>query len=231
MGPGVRLIPKLLLQIALMLAVYGVLLFGAAGTLDWPSAWAYLAVLGGSSLAVSLWLAWADPALLAERMKPPIQKDQKAWDKLFFAICGAMVLGWLVLTGLDARRFGWSHVPVGFQVLGAVLTVLSFLGIAWVYRTNSFAAPVIKMQQDRKQTVISTGPYAFVRHPMYGFGSFTLIGGPLMLGSLWGIAALLPIAAALHWRTLGEERMLKAELSGYEDYARRVRWRYAPGIW
>ena len=231
MGPGAKLIPKLLLQIGLMLAVYGVLLFGAAGTLDWPSAWAYLAVLGGASLAVSLWLAWADPGLLAERMRPPLQRDQKAWDKLFFLAVGVIFLAWVALMGLDARRFAWSHAPLGFQVVGALLTLASFGGIAWVFRTNSFAAPVIKMQAERKQTVISTGPYAFVRHPMYGFGFFTFIGMPLMTGSLWSLAALPVLGALLHLRTLGEERMLRTELAGYEDYARRVRWRYAPGIW
>jgi protein-S-isoprenylcysteine O-methyltransferase Ste14 len=231
MGPGAKLIPKLLLQIALMEAVYAVLLFGGAGTWDWPSAWAYLAVLGGASLAVSLWLAWADPDLLAERMKPPFQQGQKAWDKLFFAVVGVIFLTWVVLMGVDARRVGWSDVSLAWQILGAVLTLASFIGIAWVYRTNSFAAPVIKLQAERKQTVISTGPYAFVRHPMYSFGFLTFIGMPLMTGSLWGVAALPVMGLLLHLRTLGEEKMLREELAGYEDYARRVRWRYAPGVW
>jgi protein-S-isoprenylcysteine O-methyltransferase Ste14 len=231
MGPGAKLIPKLLVQIALMEVVYGLLLFGGAGTFNWPSAWAYIAVFGGASLAISLWLAWADPDLLAERMKPLVQRDQKAWDKVFMTVVGAIFLAWVVLMGVDARRFHWSDIPPPWQVLGAILTLLSFAGIAWVYRTNSFAAPVIKLQAERKQTVISTGPYAFVRHPMYGFGFLTFIGMPLMTGSLWGLAALPVMGALLHLRTLGEEQMLRSELAGYEDYARRVRWRYAPGIW
>jgi protein-S-isoprenylcysteine O-methyltransferase Ste14 len=231
MAPGVRLIPKLLLQLVLMLAVYGVLLFGGAGTLDWPSAWAYLAVFGLASLAVSMRTAVLDPGLLEERMKSPIQKDQKPWDRLFFLVVGVLFLAWVVLMGVDARRFAWSHVPLWAQGLGAVLTVASFAGIAWVYQTNSFAAPVIKMQAERKQTVISTGPYAYVRHPMYGFGSLTFLGMPLMTGSLWALAAVPVLSVFLHLRTLGEEKMLRTELDGYEAYARRVRWRYAPGIW
>jgi protein-S-isoprenylcysteine O-methyltransferase Ste14 len=231
MGAGARLIPKLLVQIVVMLGVYGLLLFGGAGTPDWPSAWVYLAVFGAATLAVSLWLASADPALLEERMKPPLQKEQKAWDKVFMMSMGVAFLAWIVLQALDARRFGWSHVPVALQALGDALTVASFAGIAWVYRTNSFAAPVIKLQAGRKQTVISTGPYAFVRHPMYAFGGFTFIGMPLALGSWWGLLGVLPLFAALHGRTLGEEQMLRAELDGYDDYARRVRWRYAPGLW
>ena len=231
MGPGVRLIPKLLFQLVVMLALYAVLLFGGAGTLDWPSGWAFLALFGISSVTVSIWLAFADPGLLEERMKPPVQKAQKTWDKLFLLVVGVAFLAWISLMGIDARRFHWSHLPLSLQVFGAVLQVLSYAGIAWVFRTNSFAAPVIKMQQERDQRVISTGPYAFVRHPMYAFGSLSFFAGPLMTGSLWSLASLPIIFLALHFRTLGEEQMLRAELPGYEDYARRIRWRYAPGIW
>lgn len=231
MGPGARLIPKLMLQIVAMLAVFAALLFGAAGTWRWPSGWTFLALFAVLTLAVSLWLAKADPGLLEERMKSPVQRDQKPWDRVFLALLAVVYLGWLALIGLDARRMGWSHVPVAVQIAGAILIVVSFAGIARVYRENSFAAPVIKMQAERHQTVISTGPYAVVRHPMYAFGLLQFAGMPLMLGSWWGLAAVPPIVAALVFRTLGEERMLKAELSGYEAYARRVRWRYAPGIW
>ena len=231
MGPGVRLIPKLLFQLVVMLALYAVLLFGGAGTLDWPSGWAFLALFGISSVTVSIWLAFADPGLLEERMKPPVQKAQKTWDKLFLLVVGVAFLAWISLMGIDARRFHWSHLPLSLQVFGAVLQVLSYAGIAWVFRTNSFAAPVIKMQKERDQRVISTGPYAFVRHPMYAFGSLSFFAGPLMTGSLWALVTLPPIFLALHLRTLGEETMLRAELIGYGDYARRVRWRYAPGIW
>ncbi len=164
-------------------------------------------------------------------MKPPGQKDQKAWDKLFFLVVGLVFLAWVVLLGLDARHFKWSDIPVWAQVLGLLMTLGSFLGIAWVYRTNSFATAVIRMQPERKQKVISTGPYAYVRHPMYAFGLFSFIGMPLALGSLWGLAALPIMVVFLHLRILGEERMLRAELEGYEDYARRVRWCYAPGLW
>ncbi|WP_309604194.1 isoprenylcysteine carboxylmethyltransferase family protein [Phenylobacterium sp.] len=231
MAAGARLIPKLLFQLAVMLALYGALLFGGAGTLDWPSGWAFLAVFGLCSVSVSLWLAFADPDLLEERMKPPVQKAQKTWDKLFLLTVGVAFLAWICLMGVDARRFHWSHAPLGLQLFGAVLQVLSYAGIAWVFRTNSFAAPVIKMQQERDQRVISTGPYAFVRHPMYAFGSLSFFAGPMITGSLWALAILPIIFLALHLRTLGEEKMLRAELEGYEAYARRVRWRYAPGVW
>ncbi|THD64499.1 MAG: isoprenylcysteine carboxylmethyltransferase family protein [Phenylobacterium sp.] len=225
------MIALLLAEIAAMMAVLAGLLFGGAGTLAWPSGWAYLSLYLAASLGVSLWLAKADPALLEERLKSAYQKDQKPWDRVFMTLVIIVYAGWTALMGLDARRLGWSHVPVWAQGLGAVLIVLSYLGVAWVFATNSFAAPVIKLQAERGQTVIDTGPYAVVRHPMYAFALWQFVGGPLMLGSWWGLA-IAPLAlAGLALRTLGEERMLRAELPGYDDYARRVRWRYAPGIW
>jgi protein-S-isoprenylcysteine O-methyltransferase Ste14 len=231
MAAGANLIPKVLLQIALLLIVVAVFLFGAAGTWDWPSGWAFLALFGLLSVSVSLWLAKADPDLLAERMKSPIQRGQKRWDRWFLGALSVVYFAWLGLMGFDARRMAWSHAPLWAQVVGALLLVISYVGIAWVFRTNSFAAPVIKMQAERHQTVICTGPYAFVRHPMYAFALWQFVGIPLMLGSWWGLAVVPPFIAAIALRTLGEERMLKAELAGYEDYARRVRWRYAPGLW
>jgi protein-S-isoprenylcysteine O-methyltransferase Ste14 len=225
------LIGLLLVEMAGLMGVLAALLFGAAGTLQWPSAWVYLAVFLALGLGVSLWLAERDPALLEERLKPVWQSGQKRWDKVFMACLMVVYVAWMGLMALDARRFGWSHVPVWAQALGAVLITTSFLGVGWVFATNSFAAPVIKLQADRGQRVIDTGPYAIVRHPMYAFGLLQFVGGPLMLGSWWGLALVPPAIAALAFRTLGEEKMLRAELAGYDDYARRVRWRYAPGLW
>lgn len=231
MGPAAKLIPKLALQIALMLAVFAGVLFGGAGTWDWPSGWAFLALFAAVTVVISLWLAVTDPGLLAERMKPPVQAGQKPWDRVFLLLVAVGYFAWLALMAWDARRAAWSHVPVWVQILGGLLIVASFLGIAWVYRTNSFAAPVIKIQAERHQTVISTGPYAFVRHPMYAFALPQIVGGPLMLGSWWGLAGAALFTLAIAGRTLGEETLLRAELAGYEAYARRVRWRFAPGIW
>jgi protein-S-isoprenylcysteine O-methyltransferase Ste14 len=230
-GPGAKLIPKLLVQIVAMLAVFAGVLFGAAGTLDWPTGWAFLTLFAVVTVVISLWLASIDPGLLAERMKSPVQKDQKAWDRLFLLGVAVGYFAWLALMAWDARRMAWSHVPLWAQVAGGALIVVSYLGIAWVYRTNSFAAPVIKIDAERHQTVISTGPYAFVRHPMYAFALLQFVGGPLMLGSWWGLAGAMAIALAIAGRTLGEEQMLRAELAGYDDYARRVRWRFLPGVW
>lgn len=226
-----RLIASLLVEMALLMTVLGALLFGAAGTFAWPSGWAYLALFLTLGLGVSLWLARVDPGLLEERLKPVYQRDQKAWDKVFLTCVIVLYAAWMALMGVDARRMAWSHVTIWVQALGAALLVVSYLGVAWVFATNSFAAPVIKVQADRGQTVIDTGPYALVRHPMYAFAVLQFVGGPLMLGSWWGLAVVPPAVLGLAWRTLGEEKMLREELAGYDDYARRVRWRYAPGVW
>ncbi|HZZ32363.1 MAG TPA: isoprenylcysteine carboxylmethyltransferase family protein [Phenylobacterium sp.] len=231
MAAAPRLIGLLLVEMVLLMVALAGLLFGAAGTFGWPSAWAYLALFFILGIGISLWLARVDPGLLEERLMPVYQRDQKSWDKVFLTCVIVLYVAWTALMGLDARRMVWSHVPVWVQTLGALLLVASFLGVAWVFATNSFAAPVIKVQADRGQTVIDTGPYALVRHPMYAFGLWQFVGAPLMLGSWWGLT-LIPVAVAgLAWRTLGEEKMLQAELAGYDDYARRVRWRYAPGVW
>lgn len=231
MDAGKRLIPKVLAEIAALMVAFAILLFGSAGTWAWPSGWAFLVLFTAVSLVLTLWLARADPGLLAERMKSPIQKGQKPWDRVFLGILSVVYAGWLALMALDARRFGWSDVPLSLQIVGALLIVASYAGIAWVFPTNSFAAPVIKLQAERRQTVVSTGPYAVIRHPMYAFAIWQFVGMPLMLGSWWGLALVPPLVAAIAWRTLGEEKMLREELAGYEAYARRVRWRYAPGVW
>jgi protein-S-isoprenylcysteine O-methyltransferase Ste14 len=231
MNPGGRLIAKLLIEMGLLTLVLAGLLFGAAGTMEWPSGWVYLGLFTALTLGVSLWLAKADPGLLAERLKPTFQAGQKAWDKVFMSVLMIVYVAWTALMGLDARRLSWSHVPVAAQAFGALLLIVSFLGVGWVFAANSFAASVIRIQPERGQTVISTGPYAIVRHPMYAFGLLQFAGGPLMLGSWWGLTLVPPAVLALAWRTLGEEKMLRTELDGYEAYARKVRWRYLPGVW
>lgn len=226
-----RLLLLLTLEVAAMAVVMGAVLFAAAGTWRWPQGWRFLALFTALAAVVSLWLLKVDPGLLAERLKPPVRRDQKPWDRVFMTAVTLSFLAWLVLIGLDARRFGWSHAPAWLQALGALLLIGGYVGVAWVFRVNSFAAPVVRIQTERAQTVIETGPYAVVRHPMYAFALPIFLGAPLVAGSLWGLI-IAPIAmAGVGWRALGEERALKAELPGYEEYARRVRWRFAPGVW
>jgi len=139
--------------------------------------------------------------------------------------------GWFVFMALDAQRFGWSHTPVWAQLLGAGLILAAFYGWVGVLRANSFAAVTLELQPERGQTVISSGPYAVVRHPMYSYVLLLAVGAPLLLGSLWGLFGLLLFLPLLAARVRGEEAMLMAGLPGYRDYAARVRFRLVPGLW
>ena len=180
--------------------------------------------------ACGLWLAKTDPALLAERMRPTFQANQPAADKIFMLIFFLALLLWLVAIGLD-RRANASDVPLLLQALGLAMYLLSIAFIMWVFRENSFAAPVVKVQAARHQRVISSGPYAFVRHPMYSGVMLYFLGIPLLLGSWWGVA-LAPVFALLFAiRARIEERALIEGLPGYADYAERVRYRLVPGLW
>jgi protein-S-isoprenylcysteine O-methyltransferase Ste14 len=223
--------PKVWLALGIEAVVFAVLLFGAAGTLRWPAAWAFMAVLFSTGLVVTVLLARHDPALLDERLKSVIQPDQPLWDRVLVPILLLLMLGWFVLMGLDAGRFHWSVMPVWLQVVGALGVVLS-VGISYrILRENTFAAAVVRIQKERGQKVISTGPYAIVRHPLY---SSTLIFFPstaLLLGSWYGLAATILILATLIVRTVLEDRELQRGLEGYAEYARRVRYRLIPGIW
>jgi protein-S-isoprenylcysteine O-methyltransferase Ste14 len=224
------MIAKLLLQNLIWIAAMGALLFVAAGTLHWPAAWVFLAAMAILGVSGGLWLARTDPALLAERMRPMMQDDQPAADKKFMLAFGAVALIWFVTIGLD-RRMHASEVPVVLQAVGLIMLVLSSGFIMWVMRANSFAAPVIKLQTERGHRVISTGPYAWVRHPMYSGTMLFFVGMPLLLGSWWGVA-MSPLFVVLFAIRSGiEERALLAGLPGYTDYAARVRYRLLPGVW
>ncbi len=217
--------------IALWLAFTGLFLFVPAGDWRWPSGWAFMAEFALSSYAITLWLAWVDPKLLEERMRPPIQRDQRPWDRLFMVAAMIIFYGWMALMALDARRLGWSHMPAAVQTFGAVLMPLGFCMVGRVFKENSFAAPVVKIRRERSQVVISTGPYRLVRHPMYASAIVSLIGMALLLGSWWGLAALPLLVGGIGVRAIGEERVLREGLAGYNDYAKRVRYRLLPRVW
>jgi protein-S-isoprenylcysteine O-methyltransferase Ste14 len=139
--------------------------------------------------------------------------------------------GWLVLMALDAVRFRWSQVPLWAQALGAILIALCMYMAYLVFRENSFAAPTVKMQTERGHRVVTSGPYAYVRHPMYAGALLYFIGTPLLLGSWYGLAAAPLMVAILAVRAVKEERMLAEELAGYRGYAARVRYRLVPWVW
>jgi len=224
------MIAKLLLQNSFFVIAMGALLFASAGTLQWPGAWAFLATSAVLGPACGLWLARTDPALLAERLRLTARDGQPAADKKFMLVFVATAFVWFVAIGID-RRAHASHVPLPLEALGLAMYLLSTGFIMWVFHENSFAAPVVKVQAERAHRVISTGPYAWVRHPMYSGVMLFFIGAPLLLGSWWGVAMAPLFVVLFAIRIAIEERALVAGLPGYADYTAQVRYRLVPGFW
>ena len=225
------LVLNLIVQTIVWFGFMGVIIFSAAGTLNYAGGWLYLGVMIATSIVFGTHMVRVDPGLLRERLKPPVQKDQPLADKLVLIPFLLLLFGAMGFMAADAARWHWSMMPHSVQWAGCGLLLAAFLFIYWTMRTNSFAAPVVKIQKDRGQTVITTGPYAIVRHPMYFGALFYFAGTSLVLGSWWGLATV-PIFALLLGIRIGiEEKTLRMGLEGYDDYARRVRWRLIPLIW
>lgn len=226
-----HLLLNLCLKGGVWFAIMALLLLGASGNWSWPQGWTFL----GIYLAGSVWFGAAflrrDPGLLAARLGALSQKGQPLWDKVFLLVFVGIWLAWLWLMGQDTQVWQVSHMPVWMNLAGAALVIAGFAGIMRVFRENSFAAPVVRVQSERKQHVINTGPYAVVRHPMYAMSLLYLFGAPLLLGSWLGLAVVPLFLAGLMPRAVMEERTLVSDLAGYAEYRARVRFRLIPGIW
>jgi protein-S-isoprenylcysteine O-methyltransferase Ste14 len=225
------LLGKALLEVLAEFAVFAALLFVSAGTLLWPAGWAFIVLFFGFALALVLWLAREDPELLAERMSSPIQRGQPLWDKVFVAAVLLLFLTWLVVMPLDAVRFRWSEVPGWLQLMGALGVVLSFYIMFLTFRENAYLAMVVKVQEERGQTVVTSGPYRYVRHPMYVSMFLFFPAAALLLGSWWGLLLCAVLLGLLVWRIPLEEQMLENGLAGYDEYKQNVRYRLIPHVW
>ena len=217
-------------QFLAYLVAFGLALFLPAGTLAWLAGWIFLALFFGFLLATNLWLFKHNPGLLQERMRLGTS-DQQGWDKLLFPLLLLLFFGWLISISLDAGRFHWSPVPVWLQFVGAIVLLCSFYLLFLTFRENSYLSTVVRIQEDRGQTVVSTGPYHTVRHPMYSAILVFTMGTSLLLGSWYGVLSGLVLMILLARRTLLEERTLRAELAGYAAYMGQVKYRLIPYIW
>jgi protein-S-isoprenylcysteine O-methyltransferase Ste14 len=232
--PEPRQVPiATLLRAVLSLAAFnlllGIILFLAAGDIRWVDAWVFLAVftvLTGPSIAY-LWRVNRD--IFVARSK--IHEGTKAWDKMIVSLLVIAFFTIFPLAALDAARFHWSTVPLWVMVVGYLVMIVGYLGSIWVYATNKFAEPSVRIQTERGQTVVTRGPYKIVRHPLYMWSFFFVLGLPLALGSFWAIIPGLIMSIVLVVRTALEDRTLQAELEGYAEYAKSVRYRLIPGIW
>lgn len=204
------------------------LLFVPAGTVRYWHAWVYLAIFSGASALTTLDLAKRDPALLARRMSGGPTAEKRPAQRIIMLFMSIGFIALLVVPALD-RRFGWSAVPLGVVITGDLLIAIGFAAIARVYRENTFTSATIEVAEN--QRVVSTGPYAIVRHPMYAGASLYLAGTPLALGSYWGLVPLAATMPFLIWRLFDEERLLVASLPAYAEYRQRVPYRLVPFVW
>lgn len=217
-----------LISLVVTLIAMGVLLFWPAGTFDWPLGWWFVAAFLVGIL-VSLIVIWRlNPEIFVARSR--IQPGTKAWDYIFIGLIIGGFIAILPVAGLDFR-FVWSSVPTWVIVVGYLLFALSFAGQIWALAVNRHFEPGVRIQQDRGQTVIDTGPYAIVRHPGYISGAVLGLAIALMLGSWWSLIPVAILTVATMVRTLFEERTLRAGLPGYTEYTQRVKWRWVPGVW
>lgn len=204
--------------IALMLLV-------PAWTLDYWQAWLFMGTLFIPAAIVVAYFLKHDPSLLEKRMQ---YREKEIKQKLIIKVATVVFLIGLVVPGFD-YRYGWSQVP-GWLVIAADLIVfLGYMFIFWVFKTNSYASRIIEVQKGQK--VISTGPYAVVRHPMYAGAMVMYLAMPLALASYWALLFFIPIIPILVLRTLNEEALLKKDLPGYKEYCKKVKFRMIPGIW
>ncbi len=214
-----------------------VLLFPAlililSGDAGWPEGWIFSGWFILLCYSTILYLYRKDPALLEERYKQPGTGNQEHWDR--YIVYGLLVgfILWIIIMPLDARRFEWSPVfPLWLNVAGVAGLAGSFFLFFRSYTDNTFLSPLVRIQADRKQRVVSTGVYRFVRHPMYLGGILMFVGTPLLLGSLYGLIIGLMLTVLLMARILGEERMLVNDLEGYREYTQNVRYRLFPFLW
>jgi protein-S-isoprenylcysteine O-methyltransferase Ste14 len=211
-----------------VVVVMAALLFGVAGTPGYWQAWTFLAVYVALSVAITVYLAKEDPGLLQRRMSGGPLAERRTSQKIIMSVTSLGFIGLIVVPALD-HRFGWSQMPPSVALAGDVLMALGWLAIFFVFKENSFTTATIELAPD--QRVISTGPYALVRHPMYAGGLVLLLGIPIALGSWWGVLAFVTIMPALIWRLIDEERFLARNLPGYTEYQEKVRYRLIPRVW
>lgn len=219
---------RAMVAVASTVVIMGAIVFPFAGTFDFPQAWSFLALFAVSAFALTGYLMKNDPVLLQRRMRGGPFAESLPSERILMALASIGFIGILVVAGLD-RRLGWSSVPVTLVVFGDVLFAIGWIIVTFVFRENPFTSATIEVAGD--QRVISTGPYAIVRHPMYAGAFLYVLGMPLACGSWWAFVPVALLIAAIVVRLFDEERHLAANLPGYSDYLRAVRYRLVPYVW
>jgi len=217
---------KVWLWLIISFVVIGLALFVSAGTINYWQAWVYLAVGAASSVPLTLHII-KDPILLENRTKAGPTAEQRPIQKIIVACSGVPAIAAFIVPGLD-YRFGWSSAPSWLSIIGNILIVVAMWMVYRVFKENSYGSATVEITQD--QEVISTGPYAIVRNPMYSSAAVYFIGTSLALGSYWGLIPAILTILGLVWRLFDEEKFLAHNLPGYLDYCAKVRWHLIPGV-
>ena len=219
---------KTVLGFTQLIGALGILLFAPAWTLDYWQAWLYWFVFAASSALITAYLWKKDPKLLSRRIDAGPGAESEKSQKQIQLLASFIFLAAMILPSLD-HRFSWSAVPLSAVLAGDVLTALGFFIVFLVFKENTFTAATIVVTPGQK--VVSTGPYALIRHPMYSGALVLLFGTPLALGSWWGLLMFMPMVFTIAWRARDEERFLFKNLSGYKEYCQIVRYRLVPFAW
>ncbi len=227
-----RLTPGCILyMIVIMLAIPALILVLSSDSL-WLEGWIFSIWYILLSSSVIVYLYRHNPALLAERFRHPGTGGEKEWDRYFLTAMALAYFAWVIVMPLDSKRFGWTPpLPIWIKVIGTLGLLASAFLLYRAFTDNPFLSPLVRIQKERDQYVVSTGVYRFVRHPMYLGAMFMFLGAPMLLGSMYGFAIGLFMSLLLSARAVGEEKMLAEELEGYVDYQKKVRYRLVPRIW
>jgi len=216
---------RLIFSIGLFLALF----FLPAGTLNWPEAWILIVLYLVSILGLVIWLKKNDPDLLKERSQR--KKNVKTWDRVLMFVFTFSLMGLLCVAGLDAVRFRWSNVPLILKIIGFLGFVPGFILGFWAMRVNTYLSDAVRIQEDRGHKVCRTGPYKYVRHPMYTGIIFVMLCLPFALGSFFALIPAIIIVALFVIRTSLEDKTLQEELPGYKEYTKTVRFKLIPRVW
>ena len=218
-----------IVQPLVFILVLGLVLFLAAGTVFWLYGWVYLLLFYGFFSGLSRWMLRHNPGLIEERAG--FKSNEPTWDKAYLILIYIFIIIWCVSVPLDAIRFHWSQMPIWLHLAGAIILLSSFYLFYLTFRENSYLSLSVRIQEDRGQTVVSTGPYRYVRHPMYTGMLLFFLGSALLLGSWIGVLLGLLLEGTLAERVVREERVLQKGLRGYDAYMAQVRWRLIPHVW
>ena len=224
-----KLVVRYAIRETLGIVVMAVALFWSAGQVDWWPAWAAIAVMLVWIMATAIIVVRVNPDLLAERLGP--RKGAKPWDTAIMSLLGVVQLVRYIAAGFD-QRYGWTgSFPWGVQVVALVVCAAGYALVVWATASNAFFSQIVRIQTERGHTVVSGGPYRYLRHPAYLGAILYELAVPVLLASWWALIAGGLGAVLLILRTALEDHTLQAELAGYADYARQVRYRLLPGVW